>query len=118
MRFKLVRKETARSRAGHLLITLVAMLSVAPGVFATPVYINEHFNGLDVSAESSLVGQQAMAFVENGEAQAIQCTVTFRNGPELPVKRRETIKPGVKKVFEAAMKRTIVKLTIDVECNK
>lgn len=91
---------------------------IALNVSATPIFVNETLNDLDVSVESSLLGLKGMAFIQNNEEQPILCHVTFKNGPELPVKRRETIKPGVKKVFEANMNRVIVKLTIDVKCDK
>jgi len=104
--------------AGRLTVLIVFLQSMAATVSATPIFVNETLNDLDVSVESSLLGLKGMAFVQNNEEQPILCHVTFKNGPELPVKRRETIKPGVKKVFEANMNRVIVKLTIDVVCDK
>mgnify|MGYP000371487625 FL=1 len=85
---------------------------------ATPVFVNETLNDLDITVESSLVGQRGMAFVQNNESEAIMCDVTFKNGPELPVKRRSSVNPGVKKIVETTFGRKIVKLTIDVVCNK
>lgn len=99
-------------------VFFVLLQGVALNASATPVFVNETLNDLDISVESSLLGLKGMAFVQNNEEYPVTCHVTFKNGPELPVKRRETIKPGVKKVFEASMRRGIVKLTIDVECDK
>ncbi len=102
----------------YLAALVVLLQTIAFTASATPIFVNETLNDLDVSVESSLLGLKGMAFVQNNEEQAILCHVIFKNGPELPVKRRDTIKPGVKKVFEANMNRTIVKLTIDVVCDK
>lgn len=106
------------SSTGCFAALVVVLQSMAVTVSATPIFVNETLNDLDVSVESSLLGLKGMAFIQNNEEQPILCHVTFKNGPELPVKRRETIKPGVKKIFEANMNRSIVKLTIDVVCNK
>ena len=99
-------------------VVFMLLQSMTLNVSATPIFVNKTLNDLDVSVESSLLGLKGMAFIKNNEEQPIQCHVTFKNGPELPVKRRETIKPGVKKVVEANMNRVIVKLTIDVVCDK
>lgn len=101
-----------------LVILTILLQSAAFSVSATPVFVNETLNDLDITVESSLLGLKGMAFVQNNEEQPVFCHVTFKNGPELPIKRRETINPGIKKIFEANMNRSIVKLTIDVVCDK
>lgn len=105
-------------RAGTLAMLLVILQSVSMTASATPVFVKQTLNDLDVSVEHSLLGLQAMAFIKNNELEAVFCDVTFINGPELPVIRKESIKPGVKKVIEATMRRGIVKLTIEVVCKK
>ena len=87
-------------------------------VSATPVFVHEELNELDVVVESSLVGLRGMVFIENKEQQVIACQVVFKNGPEIPTTRKERIKPGVKKMVSANMNRVIVRLNIDVTCNK
>jgi len=104
--------------SGHLFFTLLLVLGVFPTASATPVFIHEEFNKLDISVESSLVGLRGMVFIENKEQEMVACQVVFKNGPELPITRRERIKPGVKKMVSANMSRAIVRLNIDVTCNK
>jgi len=104
--------------SGHLLFTMLLVLGASFTVSATPVFIHEELNKLDISVESSLVGLRGMVFIENKEQGMVACQVVFRNGPELPITRRERIKPGVKKMVSANMSRAIVRLNIDVSCNK
>ncbi|UZE95654.1 hypothetical protein [Alkalimarinus alittae] len=113
---KLYRKES-RGLCWAMLAA-IALQCIAFSVSATPIYLNETLNNLDVKVETSLLGLKGMAFIENDESVPVLCDVVFKNGPELPVKRRGTINPGVKKVFEANMNRSIIKLVIDVKCEK
>ena len=99
-------------------VVFMLLQGMAFNVSATPIFVNETLNDLDITVESSLLGLKGMAFVQNNEEQPVFCHVTFKNGPELPIKRRERVNPGIKKIFEANMNRSIVKLTIDVVCDK
>ena len=103
---------------GRLFFASLLVMGVCFPVSATPVFVNEELNKLDVLVESSLVGLRGMVFIENKEQEEVTCQVVFKNGPELPTTRRERIKPGVKKVISANMNRSIVRLNIDVTCNK
>jgi len=104
--------------SGHLLFVLVLVSGVSFSVSATPVFLHEELNKLDVTVETSLVGLRGMVFIENKEQEIVACQVVFKNGPELPITRRERIKSGVKKMVSANMSRAIVRLNIDVTCNK
>jgi len=101
-----------------LFLCILLVIGVSGPVSATPVYVNEELNKLDIIVENSLVGLRGMVFIENKEQEAVACQVVFKNGPELPITRRERINPGVKKMVSANMNRSIVRLNIDVTCNK
>ncbi len=102
----------------RLFVASLLVIGASFPVSATPVFVNEELNKLDILVESSLVGLRGMVFIENKEQEVVECQVVFKNGPELPTTRREKINPGVKKMISANMNRSIVRLNIDVTCNK
>ena len=104
--------------SGHLFFVVLLALGISCTATATPVFLHEELNELDILVETSLVGRRGMTFIENKEQETVACQVVFRNGPEVPVRRQERVKPGVKKVVSANMNRSIVRLNIDVTCNK
>ncbi len=104
--------------AGCLLIVLLSLLQPNNYAFAAPVFLNTELNELNVVVETSLHGRRGMVFIENNEVDAVLCHITFKNGPELPVKRKQRVGPGIKKMITATLSRSIVRLNIDVLCGK
>ncbi len=113
-----VKKTSLSPHRVALGLAFLLLLGRVLSVSAIPVYLNESVGDLNVGIETSLVGLKGMAFIENKGPDVIACQVVFRNGPELPIVRKERVNPGAKKMVSATLKRAIVKLTIDVSCQK
>lgn len=81
-----------------------------------PIEVNENFGGLPITQESSILHNQAILSLKNDSEGVVTCDVTFRNGPELPVKRTQKVAPGESGLFTAPLRRKVVKLTVDAQC--
>lgn len=73
-------------------------------------------NELQINVDTGQAGQQALVYLDNQESISAFCKVIFTNGPELPIERRITLTPQSKQVVKATLKRSVVKLKIDVTC--
>lgn len=83
-----------------------------------PIEVQENFGNLAITHESSILHNQAVVSLKNGSENPVICEVTFRNGPELPVKRNGTIAPGESSLFSAPLRRKVVKLTVEATCSR
>jgi hypothetical protein len=81
-----------------------------------PIDVKVDVQELYITHDETVLHNQAVMSVKNAESRPVDCTVVFRNGPELPVARQSPILPGEEKLFSAPIRRDITRLLIDLKC--
>jgi len=100
------------------LLGCLVTLGVTDGLADTwgPIDVEVDVGRLAVSHEETLQRDQAAMAVRNAEARPVDCTVVFRNGPELPVSRQAVIEAGGERLFNAPIRRAVTRLNISLVC--
>lgn len=97
---------------------LAAMASATSATDFAPIDVTMDIAELSVSHEETVLRNQAVMALANGEEGAVRCSATFRNGPEKPVERKVVLQPGDEKVVSAPIRRTVTRLQIEVSCRE
>ncbi len=95
-----------------------AVLAMLPlSAFAYPIDVQKELNGLNVDYTTHDTARDMGAITLNNRSdKAADCTVSFRNGPELPRTRRVSLEAGKSADLSARFNREIIKLYITLTC--
>lgn len=101
-------------------VALAASISVslANATDFAPIDVTMNVAELAISHEETILRNQAVMALANGETIAVRCAVTFRNGPEKPIERKVVLQPTDEKVVSAPIRRGVTRMQIDVSCQK
>ncbi len=104
---------------GQLTIALAALTAVpAHADFYGPIEVLADTGELKVEYSSKVLHDQAMLNVQNLEEEDLKCSAEFSNGPELIIKRVGFVSAGREILFTAPLRRTVVKLVVDLSCQR
>ncbi|WP_020406967.1 hypothetical protein [Hahella ganghwensis] len=81
-----------------------------------PVEIYSDIGDLKVENRANVVHDRVILTLKNLEDTDIHCEVHFMNGPELMIKRVGFVSSGKEILFNAPLRRTVVKIVIDFSC--
>lgn len=82
-----------------------------------PVDLEQELNGAEVLASTETIDRDMAGLVlQNLGDRPVECTASFRNGPEMPRTRRVTLDSGETKPMTAKFKRDVIKLRIKLTC--
>lgn len=94
---------------------VLAMLPLT--AFAYPIDVQKELNGLKIDYTTHDTARDMGAItLNNSSGKAAECTVAFRNGPELPRTRRVSLEAGKSADLSARFNREIIKLYITLTC--
>lgn len=81
-----------------------------------PIDVTLQAEGLSVIPEASVLHHQAIVSLLNEGAEAIDCQLVFRNGPQTPVQRQVALEPQEVRLVTAPIRREITRLHIEIQC--
>ena len=95
---------------------MAGALLAAAAAWGYPVEMLVSSKGLDVEAHHVLLHDATVVRLTNHEPDAVRCDLVFRNGPELPRRRKVTLDPGGERSVRFRPDREVIKLEVDVRC--
>ncbi len=96
-------------------IAMFAGLPLAALAYPIDVEMTPGDTQIDYSAHDIAADLASLTLVNVGE-NAVRCTATFNNGPEMPRIRRALLAPGETTHLTVKLHRQVVRLRIDVQC--
>ena len=105
-----------QSLVTFLVLGMAAALATAD--IQGPIEVLTDVGDLKVEQTASVLQDRAMLNVKNLEDEDLQCSAAFSNGPELIIKRVGFVTAGREILFTAPLRRTLVKLVVDLSCQK
>lgn len=83
-----------------------------------PMEVDLQAEGLDIEAQTSNLGKVVAVSLTNQGDQAVNCTVTFHNGPEIGGPVRVELAPGAQVEATETLERDVILVRTDVECER
>jgi len=83
-----------------------------------PIEVLAEVGDLKVKHAANVLQDRVTLNVKNLEDEDLQCTAAFSDGPELIIKRVGFVTAGREIFFTAPLRRNIMKLVVDLSCQK
>jgi hypothetical protein len=97
---------------------IVALVALAPLIaVAFPIDLEMHSQGIDVEPTTSQMEKITVLQLMNHESFPVDCSVQFKNGPELARKRRVTIRAGGRSTIQYTAQRAVIRLKVMISCS-
>lgn len=98
------------------ILALVGVLACSQS-WAFPFDVEKDMRDVDVAVDTLDLGDNTAAVVlDNHGTHAAQCSVRFRSGPGVPVKRNAKVQPGQKSHVTAGFSHQVIRMRVDVQC--